>query len=42
MRIKIYGENGEKVLGINADFKMISPKSLLSNKSSKKLKIKSP
>ena len=38
MRIQIYGENGDKILGINADFKMISPKSLISKKSNKKKK----
>jgi|APCry1669190119_1035276.scaffolds.fasta_scaffold95137_1 hypothetical protein len=42
MRIQIYGENGDKVLGINADFKMISPRSLISAKSNKKRKIRAP
>lgn len=32
----MYGENGDKILGINADFKIISPKSLISAKSNKK------
>jgi hypothetical protein len=32
----MYGENGDKILGINSDFKIISPKSLISAKSNKK------